>query len=290
MPKLNQYLKTAILLIILFQIAPSTISKLSHHWHTHIQQHNKIAYINIEGYVQDAAPYRKHLIQYFKDSSIKGILVVIQSHGSAPGSAQALAFDIENLKKEFPKPIITYVENVCTGTSYEIAAATDYIVAPGAAIIGDIGNNITSLFEIQDFLKLKNGTDQEPIDITANDINSQTYKKCSNPFASMTNEQRTMLQSVADNTYQQLTKQIAAKRHLQLNRIDQWANNKIFTCQQAYDLKLIDAIGTKITAVNLLKKNIIPSDRPIEWVKPCQESFFSFLWDTTKHDVDLDVL
>ncbi len=278
--KINDYLKTVIMALILVQIGPSIISNLHNKWNNSLQQKNKIGYISINGSIENSSYYTTHLTNYFKDSSIKAILLKIESGGGAAGTCQALAFDIENLKKEFPKPIVCYTENICASGAYEIAAATDYIVATGSAVIGSIGARIMPIFKVQELLKQYH--------ISCEEIAAGSCKNALSSFTTLTDEQRAMLQSLADNTYQQLSKEIAVKRHLQLNKIDQWGCGKVFTGQQAYDLKLVDAIGSKTTAINLLKKNIIPSDRQIEWVTPPVKSSFSMFWsDEDDQDYDL---
>jgi protease-4 len=283
MAKINDYLKTTIFVLIILQIAPSIISNIKHQWSNSLEPRNKIGYICISGPIESASSYRKNIIDYFKDTSIKAILLKIESSGGSAGSCQALAFDIENLKKEFPKPIVTYTENMCTSGAYEIAAATDHIVATGSAVIGSIGARITTIFKLQDFLKEHH--------ISCEEITAGSFKNTFSSFTNVTDEQRAMLQSLADNTYQQLTKEIAHKRHLQLNKIEQWGCGKVFTGQQAYDLKLVDALGSKTTAINLIKKNIIPSDRKIEWVTAPIKSRFSMLWDNQDDENEnLDVV
>jgi len=235
MSKLNEYFKTIVYILIIFYIGPCLITEIQHQWTNSLEPYNKIGYIYIHGTIEQSGYYRKNLTNYFKDPSIKAILLHIESNGGAIGSCQALAFDIENLKKEYAKPIVTYTENICTSGAYEIAAATDHIIATGAAIIGNIGTHISD-------------------------------------------DQKIISQALIDNTNLQLSKEIAHKRHLQMNKIDQWGCGKIFTGQQAYDLKLVDALGSKTTAVTLIKKNIIPSDRKIEWVTPQKNIFFIIPW------------
>ena len=283
MSKINAYLKTAVFGLIILQIAPTIISNIQSKWHYGLQLRNKIGYICISGSIENSSYYRKNLTNYFKDSSIKAILLKIESGGGAAGTCQALAFDIENLKKEFPKPIVTYTENMCASGAYEIAAATDYIVATGSAVIGSIGARITPIFKVQELLKQYN--------VSCEEIAAGSCKNALSSFSNLTDEQRAMLQSLADNTYLQLSKEIAFKRHLQLNKIDQWGCGKVFTGQQAYDLKLVDAIGSKTTAINLIKKNIIPSDLEIEWVtQPAKSSLLSMLWSDDEEDKDCDAI
>jgi len=231
MTKIQNFFITIILLIILTIIAPKARYVIQQEWNHHFLTTNQIGYIEIDGIINHVSTYRSDIVHFFKNPAIKAILIKIESSGGSTGSCQALAFDIEYLKKEYPKPIIAYVENLCTGGAYQIAASTDHIVATGSAIIGNIG-------------------------IDTN-----------------------LLPTLGENIYQQMSKEIAFKRHLQLSKIDSWGQNKTFTGQQAYDLKLIDSLGSITTATNLIKKNIIPSDKTIEWITASQESR-NYLWNT----------
>lgn len=275
MPTINSYLSTSILFMIIVLIAPWALLQIKHQVIDKLEPHNKIGYLKINGPIDNAAVYRAYLINYFQDPSIKAILLSIESVGGAAGSCQALAFDIENFKKEFPKPIITYTENLCTAGAYEIAAATDYIVASGSAIIGNLNNNFTSMQNLHELIS--------QYTLHEKTIDTSTIER-------LAPEQKTILQSLADNSYQQLCKDIARKRHVQLNKIDQWACGKVVTGQQAYDLKLVDAIGSKTTAINLIKKNIIPSDYRIEWVTPPARTIFNMIWgySTINEEHNLD--
>jgi protease-4 len=274
--KINDFFKTIIFISIIIYIAPSVFFSIKKQWTYKLETHNKIGYLAINGNINNTSYYKKQLSNYFKDTSIKAILLKIESDGGAIGSCQALAYDIENLKKEYPKPIISYTENICISGAYQIAAATDYIVATGTAIIGNIGMPVAPAHSMHELIQNCQG------------IEIESEKKVDNLNPTI-DETKTMLQNLSDNTYQQLTKEIASKRHLQLNKIDQWGQGKLFTGQQAYDLKLVDAIGSKTTAINLIKKNIIPSDRKIEWVTPSTKSFIEQLFDIDQEeDADLD--
>ncbi len=280
--KINDYLKTIIMVLIIIKIAPTIIESLKDKWDNNLQPHNKVGYLVINDTIDNTSYYRKYLTEFFKDASIKAILLKIESGGGAAGSCQALAFDIESLKKEFPKPIITYTENICASGAYEIAAATDSIVATGSAIIGSIGARLSPIFQLQDLLKQYN--------ITCEEIAAGSCKNALSSWNKLTEEQKQMLQGLAENTYLQFAKEIAHKRHLQMNKIEQWGGGKLFTGQQAYDLKLVDALGSKSTAINLIKKNIIPSDRQIEWITVPAPSQFAFLFGSDEQDQDCDIV
>lgn len=265
MLKINNYLQGFILLLLAIYTTPLLINSIKKQWSHKIEKHHKIGYLFINDTIKNASPYRKHLTDYFKNTSIKAILIKIESDGGATGSCQALAHEIEYLKKEYPKPIICYIENICTSGAYQVAAATDYIIATGSCIIGNIGINNISTDKNNNLLSTNFDLDK--------DTNQQ---------------QNNNIHKLSDNMYQQITKEIASKRHLQLNKIDQWGQGQLFTGQQAYDLKLVDAIGSKTTAINLLKKNIIPSNLDIEWITPYTPNIIEIFFNTY-HDENDDL-
>ena len=78
-----------------------------------------------------ALPVIKQLHKYFKDSSIKAVVLRIECPGSASGTGQSIYEEIAHLKSQYQKPIVSLVENTCASGGYLIASATDYIVAPG---------------------------------------------------------------------------------------------------------------------------------------------------------------
>ena len=70
MSKFNDYLKTTIFILIIIQIVPSIISNLKNQWDNSLESRNKIGYICINGSIDNASSYRKHLSQYFKDCPV----------------------------------------------------------------------------------------------------------------------------------------------------------------------------------------------------------------------------
>lgn len=262
--KLNDYLKSAIFIVVLIQFLPPVIKTVSKAWQNHKEPRNKVGYISITGPITCADSYRKYIHDYFKDPEIKAIFLNIETPGGAAGSAEALTLDIINLKKECSKPVIAYTENVCASGGYYIASAADIIVAPASCVIGSIGARIATQFQLKELLANYH--------VKTNTIASGTYKTILDPFIDSTPEQLALLQSLTDDCYETFAKDVAERRHLSLQNKHIWADGKIFTGRQAFELRLIDALGSKSTAVEMMKKHLIPSNRKIEWVKPPKEN------------------
>lgn len=274
MAKFSEYLKNIFFIVILLQIAPPIFQSIKKQYSDLLEPKTKVATITIKGVVLDSSYYTKYLKTFFKNSDIKAILLKIESPGAAAGSAEAVANEIEILKKEYPKPIITLCENICTSGSYYIAVTTDTIIAPPSALIGSIGTKIPYQFKLNNFM--------EQFKISYIPIKSGEYKDATDPFVAITPEQIAHLQSVTDDSYQNFIEHVAKNRSaVTLNTADQWANGKLFTARQAKIIGLIDQIGSRSNAVNEIKKRAMIEGK-IEWIAPKEASgFFELLTGRT---------
>ncbi len=258
MAKFQEYIKNVFWVLLVLQFAPSVFKSIAKHYNDYAEPKNKVGLILMNKMIISSASWNKQLTNFFKDPEIKAILIKFDSGGGAAGSSQAIAQEILNLKAKYPKPIISYVENICASGAYEVAAVTDYIVATGSALVGSIGSKITTQFKVKEFL--------QSYKIQTHDFASSVYKNALDPLVDFTPEQKQMLQQLVDDGADQFVCDIAKYRHLNLSSKNLWAEGKIFTGNEALKLKLIDEIGNQTTALNFIKKQILHVDREIELV------------------------
>lgn len=259
MAKLSEYLKSALILLVILQLLPVFIKTFKSNYEAVAEGRTKVGLITIKSTISKADKYTKYLRKYFKDNDIKAILLKVESPGGASGSSQAIFQEINALKKEYPKPIIAYVENIAASGGYYIAAATDYIVAEPSAIVGSIGAFVMAP-ELKGLL--------DKLDVKYDIIKSGDLKGMGDPFIDLTSEQRANLQSLSDDTYRQFTQDVAQKRaKLSLKKINEWANGRIFTAYQALPLGLVDELGPELAAIEKIKEKA-GIETEIQWVKP----------------------
>ena len=251
-------LKNIFLLLVFLQLAPALVHGIKKQYLHYLEPRTQVAVVTFNSFINDANCYIKQLNTYFKDESIKAILFKVDCPGSTSGSGQSIYNEIMALKKEYPKPIITLTENVCASGAYWIACASDYIIAPGCALIGSIGVTLPFNFKLNEFL--------EQYHIKYKQLKAGAYKNALDPFAQTTPEEYALLQSTLDDTYQQFVQAVAASRKLSATNANVWADGKIFTGQQALKVGLIDELGSMHTAVRALKEKAL-IEGEIEWVK-----------------------
>ena len=189
--------------------------------------------------------------------------------------------EIETLKAQYPKPIVSYIENLCASGAYYIATATDHIVSTSGAVVGNIGTRITTQFKVKHLL--------EQYNIQTETIASGKYKTILDPFTDMTEEQRKALQEMSNDMYRQFINDVAQRRHLAIETSEEWAEGKIFSGNQAYTLKLVDKIGNLSTAIEFIKKHIIPGSRQVQLIKTPQKNQFEKWFGKKDESFDVDM-
>ncbi len=264
MSKLTDYLKSLFFIIILIQITPPILKNIIKQYSHILEPKTKVAYVPIKGILYDSRPITKYLRKYFKNNEIKAILLIIDCPGGAAGSAEAIANEIHLLKKEYPKPILSIAENICTSGAYYIAASTHYIISSPSTLIGSIGVSLPYQFKFDELLKKYN--------ITYIPIKSGKYKGATDPFIPITPDKQTMLQTLTERSYQNFIKHIAQNRpKLSLDNSKKWADGKIFSGNEAFELGLIDKVGSQSNAINKIRELAVIEGK-IEWIRPKQQS------------------
>lgn len=224
-------LKTIFLLIIILYVAPALVDGIKKQYMAILEPRTPVGILSLTKPLHDADCTTEQLHYFFKDPAIKGIVIKINCAETASGTGQTIFHDIRQLKKEYPKPIIALVENMCLSGAYLIASACDSIIAPESAIIGNIGKTFSAWSTHQ----------------AITDSNSS-------------------LEIIENESYQHLTKQIALSRKLSLTTTANWADGKTFTGAQAIALGLINEIGSLCTVIKIIKEKAL-IEGEIEWVE-----------------------
>ncbi len=269
MAKVTDILKNLFFILLLLQIAPMVLNNLKKTVLGFLEPRTPVGYLEIKGTLWRSNHYVKQLHKLFKNDGVKAILLKFECPGGASGTAQQISNELEILKKEYPKPTVALVENVCASGGYYIACVCDHIVAPPSAWVGSIGASIPYLFKVKQLIDYHL--------VAHHPIDAGKYKSTTNPFVPLTAEQEAMLHSLTDDTLKQFVQDVARHRNLSPTESAAWADGKIFTGNQAKALGLIDEIGSRSTAVAWLKQ-AAQIEGEIAWVKPEKRSTFQQLF------------
>lgn len=199
---------------------------------------NSIAMIRIEGPILDAKDTIDELKEYSKDSSIKAILLRIDSPGGAVGPSQEIYAEVR--KAAAKKKVVVSMGSVAASGGYYIASTASRIFANPGTLTGSIG----VIMEIPNIEGL-----MDKIGIKTEVIKSGKNKDIGSTFRKMTKEEKELLQGVMDNVHEQFIKAVADGRHMKVEDVRSIADGRIFTGEQAKENGLVDELGTIEDAV-----------------------------------------
>jgi protease-4 len=195
---------------------------------------SQIAVIDLDGVIVDADKVDNQLRKFGDDSSVKAIILHINSPGGGAAASQEIYHEVLRVRQETHKPIVASVESVGASGAYYIASGCDKIYANDASVVGSIGVIMewTNYGDLMRWAKLK------PVVIHAGEL-----KDAGDPSRDMTPKEAAYFQSLVDNMYAQFITDVASGRHTDFNRIAPLATGQVWTGQQSLPLGLIDKVG-----------------------------------------------
>jgi protease-4 len=195
---------------------------------------SRIGVIDITGVILDADKINTEIRKFGDDSSIKAIILHINSPGGGAAASQEIYNEVLRVRHEKNKKIVASVESVGASGAYYIASGCDKIYANNASVVGSIGVIMewTNYGDLLKWAKLKSVV-----------IHTGTLKDAGDPTREMTPAEQAYFQSLVDNMYGQFVHDVASGRHSTDDKIRPLATGQVWTGQQAIPLGLIDKIG-----------------------------------------------
>lgn len=195
---------------------------------------SSIGVIDLDGVILDADKIDSQLRKFGDDSSIKAIILHINSPGGGAAASQEIYHEVLQVRQEKHKMIVASVESVGASGAYYIASGCDKIYANEASVVGSIGVIMewTNYGDLMRWAKLKSVV-----------IHAGELKDAGDPTHDMTPQEAAYFQSLVDNMYVQFVRDVADGRHTSTSKIKPLATGQVWTGQQSLSLGLIDKIG-----------------------------------------------
>jgi protease-4 len=212
-----------------------------------------IAVVDLDGVIVSPTDVVKNLKAFAKDDSVKAIILHINSPGGGVAASEEIYKEVRRIRDAKKKPIVASIETVGASGAYYVASGANKIFADNGSVVGSIGV-IMEWYNYADLLKwakLKNEV-----------IKTGEFKDTGNPAREVTPAERQYLQGMADNMLGQFEASVASGRGLKLAAIKEIADGKVWTGEQAKEMKLIDATGDFETVVADTAKSVGISGEP----------------------------
>lgn len=198
----------------------------------------KVGIIEITGIISDAKNITHNLKLFREDTSVKAIVIRIDSPGGAVGPSQEIFREIR--KTSSSKKVVASMGTIAASGGYYVAAGADGIVANPGTITGSIGV-IMGFTNYQELL--------QKIGLVPVVIKSGEYKDIGSPVRKMKAEEQQILQDFAKKIHRQFIMDIVEGRKIDQAKVESIADGRIFTGEESKELGLVDRLGNLEDAI-----------------------------------------
>lgn len=235
-------------------------------------------YDPVNGPVVGSDTLIEHIRRARKDRSLEALILRIDSPGGSATASDAIWRELMLAKQErADRPLVASMSDLAASGGYYIAMAADAIVAQPSTLTGSIG--IFGGKYVTGGLYGKLGAQ---IDSTSNGRHAE-LESPARPFSP---DEVRKVDEQLQAFYDQFVEKVADSRHTTPEAIDQVAQGRVWTGQQALEHGLVDALGGLSRAVALAKEraHIDPATDVELVVFPPRRSFYELLTDQWSGD------
>lgn len=220
----------------------------------------KIAILQVDGVIQDTGEAQSLLqnsgynhqtflkqLDYVKnDDSVKGIIIQVNSPGGGVVESAEIHNKILQIEKEAKKPVYVSMGSLAASGGYYISTAANKIYASPETLTGSLG-------VIMEGVNYEGLAKKYGVDFVT--IKSGPYKDIMSPSRKMTENERKILQTMINHSYDGFVKVISEGRHIPVEQVKKIADGRVYDGRQAKELNLIDDFGYIDDVILQMKKN-----------------------------------
>jgi protease IV len=211
-----------------------------------------IAIVELKEEILSSEDIVRQLKRYREDPSVKGIVFRIDSPGGGVAASQEIYEEVKKTR-DSGKPVVVSMGSVAASGAYYISCGATKIMADPGTLTGSIG----VISEFMNFNKLMN-----KIGVGSTTIKSGKFKDTGSPYRPFTEADKKYFQETINDVYDQFMHVVETERGLSYSVVKRLADGRVFTGRKAYELGLIDTLGTYQDAIALDAKLAGIAGRP----------------------------
>ncbi|MBF1136764.1 MAG: signal peptide peptidase SppA [[Eubacterium] sulci] len=185
--------------------------------------------------------------QMKKDSKNKGILLSVNTPGGSAYATAELYNALLDYKKVTGNKIYVYFGSQATSGGYYAAMAGDKIYANQECWTGSIGVIVGPMYNLSGLY--------EKFGIQPYSFKSGANKDIGANYKDMTDEQRSIMQSLVDDSYNRFVKAVMDGRKMDEATVRTLGDGRIYSANQAIENGLIDKIGSLDDAIEAMRND-----------------------------------
>jgi protease-4 len=228
--------------------------------------------INVDGEILTSSSYGSAssdvIVSFINEAElrpdVKGIFLEINS----PGGSAVASKEIYDALKSAKKPTVAYIRETGASGGYYVALGADKIVSNPLAVTGSIGVRTTS-YDLSSLLS--------NLGINTTIVKSGEMKDMGDIYRPMTDEEKALLQGIIteinDDFKGTVIEARTGKPRFSASSIQEISDARIMTGKHAYELGLVDELGSKQDAMVSFGEAVGLGDNPSVCAFRLQQGF-----------------
>ena len=181
-----------------------------------------------------------------EDKEVKAIVLRVNSPGGSVYGSELIRDQLQ-IARDKGKPVVVSMGDLAASGGYWISMASDLVIADPATITGSIG--VFAMLPTGEGLMSKIG------------VNTGGYKTtwlagAYDPKKALDPRMQTLVQSSIENIYADFIGKVAKTRKLDVAKVDELAQGRIWTGAQAEQHKLVDRLGSFNDAIEEARNRV----------------------------------
>ncbi|PID90015.1 MAG: signal peptide peptidase SppA [Bacteroidetes bacterium] len=202
----------------------------------------KIAVVYAQGDIKDGKEVREEIggagfARVFdklrEDEAVKAVVLRINSPGGSALASEKMYRSLARLKAK--KPVVVSMGAYAASGGYYMAAPADRIIASPFTITGSIG--VFGMYLT--FGKLT----KEKLHINMETVSTNAHSDLGSLFRPLDAKEREVIQNSIEHTYDVFLRRVASGRDMTVGRVDEIAQGRVWTGEDAKPLGLVDELG-----------------------------------------------
>ena len=216
--------------------------------------HDRVARLSVTGTITDTKREVQALDNALKDERIKALVVRINSPGGGVTASEQLHDAIARVAARIP--VVAVMGDLAASGGYMVAMPARRVFATASTLTGSIGVKLETM-EISGLLA--------KIGVGSETIASGPLKDQPSLTHPLSEAGREALRGVMLDLYEQFVAMVAAGRHMDVEKVRNLADGRVFSGRQAVQAGLVDEIGDERAARAWLAANAAVAETlPVE--------------------------
>ncbi|WP_103020423.1 signal peptide peptidase SppA [Salinibacter altiplanensis] len=173
-------------------------------------------------------------------SQTKAVVLRVNSPGGSAAASEAMWRAVKRTADE--KPVIVSMGDVAASGGYYLAAGADSILAAPTTTTGSIG--------VFGLLVNAEGFFEEKLGVTFDGVRTSPYADLYSTSKPLSPDERRLLGGSIDATYDTFLQRVADARGMDVEAVDQVAQGRVWSGQDAKEVGLVDTTGTLADAIS----------------------------------------